>query len=36
GPAAVPARPYMGFDKVAEKEILNLIKKRFEKAVDAS
>lgn len=36
GPAAIPARPYMGFDKVAEKEILSLIKKRFEKAVDAS
>ncbi|EEA3739694.1 phage virion morphogenesis protein [Salmonella enterica] len=36
GPAAIPARPYMGFDTVAEKEILNLIKKRFEKAVAAS
>lgn len=36
GPAAIQARPYMGFDKVAEKEILNLIKKRFEKAVAAS
>ncbi|EBW2889667.1 phage virion morphogenesis protein [Salmonella enterica subsp. enterica] len=36
GPAGIPARPYMGFDKVAEKEILSLIKKRFEKAVAAS
>ncbi|EJQ3200002.1 phage virion morphogenesis protein [Salmonella enterica] len=36
GPAAIPSRPYMGFDKVAEKEILSLIKKRFEKAVTPS
>lgn len=36
GPAAIGARPYMGFDQVAEREILNLIKKRFEKAVSAS
>ncbi|HAT1683957.1 TPA: phage virion morphogenesis protein [Klebsiella oxytoca] len=36
GPAAIPARPYMGFDKVAEKEILDILKKRLEKATDAS
>lgn len=35
GPAAIPARPYMGFDRVAEQEILALIKKRFQRAVVA-
>ncbi|WP_048797106.1 MULTISPECIES: phage virion morphogenesis protein [Serratia] len=34
GPAAIPARPYMGLDKVAEREILDYIKKRYEKAID--
>lgn len=35
GPAAVPARPYMGLDKVGEGEIYNAIKKRAERATGA-
>ncbi|EAS1999542.1 phage virion morphogenesis protein [Salmonella enterica] len=33
GPAAVPARPYMGLDKTGEREIYDAIEKRTERAV---
>lgn len=32
GPAAIPARPYMGLDKPGEADIFNAIKKRAESA----
>ncbi len=31
GPAAIGARPYMGFDQVAEQEIMDEIRKRFKR-----
>ncbi|EES1653778.1 phage virion morphogenesis protein, partial [Escherichia coli] len=34
GPAAIGARPYMGFDQVAEQEIMDEIRKRFKKATE--
>ncbi|EAB6803111.1 phage virion morphogenesis protein [Escherichia coli] len=34
GPAAIGARPYMGFDQVAEQEIIDEIRKRFKKATE--
>lgn len=33
GPAAIPARPYMGLDKVGERDIFDAIRKRTERAV---
>ncbi|HDJ1091332.1 TPA: phage virion morphogenesis protein, partial [Escherichia coli] len=34
GLAAIGARPYMGFDEVAEQEIMDEIRKRFKKATE--
>ncbi|EER3514272.1 TPA: phage virion morphogenesis protein, partial [Escherichia coli] len=31
---AIGARPYMGFDQVAEQEIMDEIRKRFKKATE--
>lgn len=33
GPAAIPARPYMGLDNIGEQEIIEAIKKRVQKAL---